>query len=75
VVSVDTDRALRRAEPWVEALRAARETAQNTAAMVAAATAAMVAAATAAIRNGSVCKRCSSNGTRGPHVTAESKQT
>jgi hypothetical protein len=40
VVPVGTDRALRRAGPWVEALRAAREAAQSTSAVVAAATAA-----------------------------------
>ena len=48
VVPVGTDRALRRAEPWVEALRAAREAAQSTAAVVAAATAAAHAAAACA---------------------------
>jgi hypothetical protein len=46
--SVGTDRALRRAGPWVEALRAAREAAQSTAAVVAAATAAAHAAAACA---------------------------
>jgi hypothetical protein len=40
VVPVGTDRALRQAGPWVEALRAAREPARSTAAVVAAATAA-----------------------------------
>jgi hypothetical protein len=47
VVPVGTDRALRRAGPWVEALRAAREAARSTAAVVAAATAATHAAAVA----------------------------
>lgn len=48
VVPVGTYRALRRAEPWVEALRAAREAAQSTSAVVAAATAASHAAAACA---------------------------
>jgi hypothetical protein len=43
-----TDRALRRAELWVEALRVAREVAQSTAAVVAAATSATRAAAACA---------------------------
>jgi len=45
VVPVGTDRDKRRSEPWVEALRVARATAQHTAAVVAAATAATRAAA------------------------------
>jgi hypothetical protein len=54
VVPVGTDRgALHRApEPWVEALRAAREAAQSTAAVVAAATPAATATC-----SGSVCTR------------------